>query len=86
MSFNPLAIILSQNKLTKPNYVGQKRNLNIILTIEGYKYILTKERPDLLTTNAPRSKIKNIKNELKMMRWHVAIKSFDVFCFTTSAK
>ena len=31
-----------------------KRNQDIVLTVEGYKYILTKERLDLLAANSPR--------------------------------
>jgi len=42
-SFNPLSIILSQNKLTGPNYVDWKRNLDIVLTAEGFKYVLTSD-------------------------------------------
>ena len=40
-SFSPLVAILNQNKLTKSNYVDWKRNLNIILTVEEHKYMLT---------------------------------------------
>jgi hypothetical protein len=40
-SFSPLmAVILRENKLTSPNYVDWKWNLNIILTVKEYKYIL----------------------------------------------
>ena len=46
-SFNPLSIILSQNKLTGPNYVDWKRNLDIVLTAEGFKYVLTFDSPGL---------------------------------------
>ena len=60
MSFNSLAIILNQNKLTRLNYVDLKGNLDIVLTTEGYKYILTEERPDLPTANAPRAELKKI--------------------------
>ena len=73
MLFNPIAIILNQNKLTGPNYVNWKRNLDIVLTTEGYKYVLTKEHPDLFTVNAPRLEREIYKNELKLIRWHVAI-------------
>ena len=55
MSFNPLAISLNQNKLSGPNYVDWKKNLDIVLTAKEYKYILPKECPDLSTANAPRS-------------------------------
>ena len=40
-SFNPLSVILKENKLTGPNYIDWKRNLNFVLTIEGYKFVLT---------------------------------------------
>ncbi|GFY91148.1 hypothetical protein Acr_07g0013440 [Actinidia rufa] len=46
-TFNPLAIILSQNKLTGPSYVEWNRNLDIVLTSEGYKFVLTQSCPDL---------------------------------------
>ena len=38
--FNPLSAILNQNKLNGQNYVDWKRNLDIVLTAEGYKYFL----------------------------------------------
>ena len=40
-SFSPLVAILNQNKLTGSNYVDQKRNLDIVLTAEEHKYVLT---------------------------------------------
>ena len=40
-SFNPLSVILKENKLIGPNYIDWKRNMNLVLTAEGYKYILT---------------------------------------------
>ena len=52
-TFNPLAIILSQNKLTGPNYVEWNRNLDIVLTAEGYKFVLTQSCPDLPGASAP---------------------------------
>ena len=50
-SFNPLSVILKENKLTRPNYIDWKRNLSLVLTTEGYKYILA----DLFPTT-PNSK------------------------------
>ena len=44
-SFNPLAVILKENKLTGPNYIDWKRNLDIVLTAEGYKFVLTQVCP-----------------------------------------
>ena len=46
MTFNPLAIILKENKLTGPNYIDWKRNLDIVLTAESYKFVLTEACPD----------------------------------------
>ena len=40
-SFNPLSVILKENKLTRPNYIDWKRNLNLVLTAEEYKFVLT---------------------------------------------
>ena len=65
MSFNPIAIILNQNKFTEPNYVDWKRNLDIVLTAEGYKYVLTEERPDLFAANAPRADLERYKKWVK---------------------
>nr|XP_009769261.1 PREDICTED: uncharacterized protein LOC104220142 [Nicotiana sylvestris] len=45
-SFNPLTSILNQNKLEGPNYVDWKRNLDIFLTAEGYKFVITEECPE----------------------------------------
>lgn len=44
-SFNPLTSILNQNKLEGPNFVGWKRNLDIVLTAEGFKFVLVEECP-----------------------------------------
>ena len=40
-SFIPLSIILKENKLTSPNYIHWKKNLNLVLTAEKYKFVLT---------------------------------------------
>ena len=45
-SFNPLSAILNQNKLNGQNYVDWKRNLDIVLTAEGYKFVLNTTKPD----------------------------------------
>ena len=44
-SFNPLTSIPNQNKLKGPNYVDWKHNLDIVLTTEGFKFVLVKECP-----------------------------------------
>ena len=50
-SFNPLSIILKENKLTGPNYIDWKHNLNMVLTAEGYNYVLTELCPPALDNN-----------------------------------
>ena len=52
-SFNPLATILNQNKLLGSNYIDWKRNLYIVPTAVGYKYVLTTECPQDLGPDAP---------------------------------
>ena len=42
---SPLAMILTQNKLTGENYVDWKRNLDIVLTAENHKMALTTPCP-----------------------------------------
>jgi hypothetical protein len=50
--FCPFFTILNQNKLTCPNYVDWKHNLDILLTVEGHKFVLTEACPAEPTTNA----------------------------------
>ncbi|XP_042422622.1 uncharacterized protein LOC122010221, partial [Zingiber officinale] len=57
MSFNPLSIILQQNRLTGPNYIDWKRNLDIVLTAESYKYVLTEQCPDAPTGESTQEEI-----------------------------
>ena len=45
MAFNPLVVILKENKLDETNYIDWKRNLDIILTAENYKIVLTDLSP-----------------------------------------
>ena len=52
-SFSPLVTILNQNKLTGSNYVDWKRNLDIVLTAEEHKYVLTQPCPCFLSLDAP---------------------------------
>ena len=51
--FSPLVTILNQNKLTESNYVDWKRNLDIVLTAEAHKYVLTKPCPSFPSLDAP---------------------------------
>ena len=40
MAFNPLAVILKENKLDGTNYIDWKRNLDIVLTVKDYNFVL----------------------------------------------
>jgi hypothetical protein len=51
-SFSPFSTILNQNKLTGPNYVDWKRNMDIVLTAEGHKYVLAEACPDVPAEDA----------------------------------
>ena len=42
---NLLSVILKKNKLTGPNYIDWKKNLNLVLTVEKYKFVLTDVYP-----------------------------------------
>ena len=52
MSFNPLMTILNQNKLTGPNYLDWKRNLDIVLVADEYKFVLTTPAPTPLSDDS----------------------------------
>ena len=56
-SFNPLSVILKETKLTGPNYIDWKCNLNLVLTAEGYKYVLTELCPSTLDNNSLKEEI-----------------------------
>ena len=51
-SFSLLVAILNQNKLIGSNYVDWKRNLDIILTAEEHKYVLTQPCPNFPSLDA----------------------------------
>ena len=50
-SFNPLSMILKENKLTGPNYTYWKRKYNVVLTTEKGKYVMTDMCPPLPDSN-----------------------------------
>ena len=52
-SFSSPVTILNQNKLTRSNYVDWKRNLDIVLTAEEHKYVLTKPCPSFPSLDTP---------------------------------
>ncbi|XP_075636736.1 uncharacterized protein LOC142608972 [Castanea sativa] len=53
VSFSSLIVILNQNKLTGPNYVDWKRNLDIVLIVEEHKFVLSEPCLDIPTLDAP---------------------------------
>ncbi|XP_077248021.1 uncharacterized protein LOC143887737 [Tasmannia lanceolata] len=53
-SFNRLAKILDENKLTVPNYLNWKRNLMIVLTVAKVYWVLTTDEPELPGADAPK--------------------------------
>ena len=59
-SFSPLVAFLNQNKLTGPNFVDWKRNLDIVLTIEEHKYMLTQSCSRFSSLDAPFKEKKTI--------------------------
>ena len=66
MSFNPLMVILNQNKLTGPNYLDWKRNLDIVLVADEYKFVLTTAAP------APLSATSTEEDKEAYRKWHKA--------------
>ena len=54
-SLSLLTIILSQNKLTRDNYIDWKRNLFIVLSAENYNYVLTQPCPPVPADDAHRN-------------------------------
>ena len=65
MGFNPLFTILKDNKLTGPNYIEWKRNLDIVLTAEEYKFCINEPKPDQPAEDAPESEKEYYKRWLK---------------------
>ena len=45
--------ILNQNNLIGSNYVDWKRNLDIVLTVEEHKYVLSQPCPNFPSLDAP---------------------------------
>ena len=77
-SFSPLVTILNQNKLTRSNYVDWKRNLDIVLTAEEHKYVLTQPCPCFPSLDAPLEMAKcyilaSISNVLQHQRQDVEL-------------
>ncbi|XP_077237301.1 uncharacterized protein LOC143878973 [Tasmannia lanceolata] len=54
-SFNPLAKILDENKLTGPNNLDKKRNLMLVLTATKVYWVLTTEEQELPGPDVPQA-------------------------------
>ncbi|XP_019223614.1 PREDICTED: uncharacterized protein LOC109205359 [Nicotiana attenuata] len=61
-AFNPLTGILSQNKLEGPNYADWKRNLDIVLIAEEYKFVLDEVCPEKPGDDATDDEQKSIES------------------------
>ena len=72
-SFSPLVAILNQNKLTGSNYVDWKRNLDIVLTAEEHKYVLSQPCPNFPSSDAPLRKNNDMIIGRNLIRWPNAI-------------
>ena len=72
-SFSPLATILNQNKLTGPNYVDWKRNLDIVLTAKEHKYVLTQPCPDFPNPDTSLDERNRYNRCINLMIWLSAI-------------
>ena len=70
-SFNPLSIILKENKLTSPNYIDWKRNLNLVLTTEEYKFMLIDVCPSVLDSDSSKEEVEAYQTWRKVdeMAW-----------------
>ena len=56
-SFNPLSVILKENKLIGPNYIDWKWNLNLVLIVEGYKFMLIEVCPLVPDSNSSKDEV-----------------------------
>ena len=57
-SFNPLSVILKENKLTGHNYIDWKRNLILVLTAQEYKFVLIDVCPSPPDSDSSKEEVK----------------------------
>ena len=72
-SFNPLAVILKENKLTRLNYIDWKRNLNLVLTAQEYKFMFKDVCPPTLGSDSSKEEAEAYQHGGRQMRWLVVI-------------
>ena len=73
-SFNPLSVILKENKLTGPNYIDWKRNLNLVLTADEYKFVLTNVCQPAPDSDSSKEKVEAYQqwhNADEMIRYYI---------------
>ena len=63
-ALNPLSTLLTQNKLDGENYVNWKRNLDIVLTADKHKWVLTTPCPAQPTEESTNDE-RNLYNKWK---------------------
>ena len=81
-SFNPLSVILKKHKLTGPNNIDCKHNLNLVLIVEGYKFVLTEkcsEQPGNEATNEEAHPYQKWKKANEMARCYI-LAPYQVYC------
>ena len=55
-TFNPLSVTLKEHKFTGPNYIDWKCNLDVMLTAEEHKFLLTEICPEQPSNEATKEK------------------------------
>ena len=86
-SFNPIFVILKENKLTGPNYIDWKRNLNLVLAAEKYKFVLTDVCPPAPYSKSSKDEVEAIRRGERQMKWLGAIywPSCPMYCSTNTS-
>ena len=67
-SFNPLSVILKENKLVGTNYIDWKKNFNLVLTAEDCNFVLTEICPHALDS------ISELEEDAAYHKWYKADK------------
>ena len=62
---NPLSVTLKENKLIDPNYIDWNCNLNLVLTVKGYKFVLTEICPPTPDSNSSKEEIETYQTWCK---------------------
>ncbi|KAL8148034.1 hypothetical protein AgCh_005392 [Apium graveolens] len=66
--------MIKDNKLTGPNYIKWKQNLDIVLTAEEYKFCTYEPKPDQPVVDAPEDEKEYYKRWIKvdeMSRYYI---------------